>query len=110
MAETFTHVCAFCGLVGHYQHFIKGFAHIARPLYNILRKEVKMGLVQLPPEAQEEVRIMKGKIQSAPMLVFPDYDKPLLLEMDASKEGLGAVLSQHKMMGTTIQSPLEVAP
>ena len=31
MAETFTQVCAFCGLVGHYGHFIQGFAHITRP-------------------------------------------------------------------------------
>ena len=45
--ETFTQVHTFCGLVGHYQCFIKGFAHIVRPLYNILGKEVKMGSVQL---------------------------------------------------------------
>ena len=55
-----------------------------------------MELVQLPPEAQEVVRILKGKIQSAPVLVFPDFDKPFLLEMDTSKEGLGAVLSQKQ--------------
>ena len=93
MSETFTQVCTFCGLVRHYQHFIKGFTHIMRPLYNILGKEVKMGLVQLPPEAQEVVR---SKIQSALVLVFPDFDKPFLLEMDTSKEGLGAVLSQKQ--------------
>ena len=80
-------------LVGHYWHFIKGFAHIARPLYNVLGKEIKMGPVQLPPEAQEVVRTMKGKIQSAPVLVFLDFNKPFLLEADTSKEGLGALLS-----------------
>ena len=55
-----------------------------------------MGLVQLPSEAQEEVSILKDKIQSAPMLVFPDFDRQFLLETDASKEGLGAVLSQKQ--------------
>ena len=45
MPETFTQVCAFCRLAGHYRHFIKGFAHIARSLYDVLGKEVKMGLV-----------------------------------------------------------------
>ena len=99
MLETFTQVCSFCGLVGHYQCFIKGFAHIARPLYNVLGKEVKIGLVQLPSEAQEVVRILKDKIQSAPVLVFPDFDKQFLLETDASKEGLGAVLSQKQEDG-----------
>ena len=90
MPETFTQVCTV------YQHFIKGFAHIAKPLYNVLGKEVKIGPVQLCPEAQETVRTLKGKIQSAPVLVFPDFDKPFLLETDTSKEGLGAVLSQKQ--------------
>ena len=49
MPETYTQVCAFCGLVGHYRRFIKGFANIACPLYDMLGKEVKMGLVDLPP-------------------------------------------------------------
>ena len=96
MPETYTQVCAFCGLAGHYWHFIKGFAHLARPLYNVLGKEVKIGLVQLPPEAWEAVRILKNNIQTAPVLVFPDFDKPSLLEMDASKERLGVVLSQRQ--------------
>ena len=42
------------------------------------------------------VRILKDKIQSVPVLVFPDFDKPFLLETDTSKEGLGAVLSQKE--------------
>ena len=94
--ESFTQVRTFYGLVGHYQHFIKGFAHIVRPLYKVLGKEVKMGPVQLPQEAQEVVRILTDKILSAPVLVFPDFDKPFLLERDASKEWLGAMLSQKQ--------------
>ena len=96
MPKTYMQVHAFCGLAGHYRRFIKGFANIACPLYNILGKEVKMGLVDLPLKAREAVGILKGKVQSMPVLVFPDFDKPFLLEMDASKEGLGVVLSQKQ--------------
>ena len=95
MPETCTQVCAFCGLAGHYRRFIKGFANIVHPLYDVLGREVKMGPVDLPPEAWEAVDVLKGRVQSVPVLVFPDFDKPFLLETDASKEGLGAVLS-HK--------------
>ena len=94
MPETYKQVSAFYRLAGHYQRFIKGFANIVWPLYDVLGKEVKMGLVDLPQEAQEDVNILKRKVQSMPILVFPDFDKPFLLEMDASKEALGAVLSQ----------------
>ena len=99
MPETYTQVRTFCGLAGHYRRFIKGFANIACPLYDVLGKEVKMGLVDLPPKAWEAVDILKGKVQSAPVLMFPDFDKPLLLETDAFKEGLGAVLSQKQSVG-----------
>ena len=96
MPETYMQVHAFCRLAGHYRRFIKGFANIAHPLYDMLGKEVKMGLVDLPPEAWEAMGILKGKVQSMPVLVFPDLDKPFLLETDASKEGLGVVLSQKQ--------------
>ena len=96
MPETYMQVHVFCGLVRHYQRFIKGFANIAQPLYDVLGKEVKMGPVDLPLEAWEAVDILKRKVQSMPILVFPDFDKPFLLETDASKEGLGAVLSQKQ--------------
>ena len=34
-----------------------------------------------------------------PILAFPDYMKDFLIEMDASKEGLGVVLSQKQADG-----------
>ena len=49
MPETYTQVCMFCRLAGHYWRFIKGFTNIAQPLYDVLGKEVKMGPVDLAP-------------------------------------------------------------
>ena len=93
MPETYMQVHTFCRLAGHYRRFIKGFANIAHPLYDMLGKEVKMYPVDLPLEAMD---VLKGKVQSTPVLVFPDFDKPFLLEMDASKERLRVVLSQKQ--------------
>ena len=94
MPETYIEVRVFCGLSGHYRCFIRDFACLAHALYDLLGDEIKMGPVMLTPEAEEAVRVLKENIMSAPVLVFPDFNKPFLLETDASKEGLGAVLSQ----------------
>ena len=55
MPETYTEVRAFCGLAGHYRHFIRNFVHLAHVLYGVLGDEVKMGPVTLTPKAEEVV-------------------------------------------------------
>ena len=87
------------GLVGHYRHFIKGFAKIAAPLYDLTsgnNKDKKSEHVDLSPEAHEAFDRLKAPCLQAPILAFPDFTKPFLLEMDASGRGLGAVLSQKQ--------------
>ena len=39
--DTYTKVKSFVGLMGHYRHFIKGFANIATPLYDLTSGETK---------------------------------------------------------------------
>ena len=93
---------SFIGLVGHYRCFIKGFAKIAAPLYdptNGDNKDKKLEHVDLSPEALEAFDHLKAACLQAPILAFPDFDKPFLLEMDASGRGLGAVLSQKQADG-----------
>ena len=100
--DTYTKVKSFAGLVGHYRHFIKGFAKIAPPLYDLTscnNKDKKSEHVDLSPEALEAFDRLKAACLQAPILAFPDFDKPFLLEMDASGKGLGAVLSQKQADG-----------
>ena len=100
--DTYTKVKSFVGLVGHYRHFIKGFAKLAVPLYDLTsgdNKDKKLEHVDLSPEALEAFDHLKATCLQAPILAFPDFDKPFLLEMDASGKGLGAVLSQKQADG-----------
>ena len=100
--DTYTEVKSFIGLMDHYRHFIKGFDNIATPLYDLTsgeNKDKKSEHLDLPPEAQEAFDCLKAACLQAPILSFPDFSKPFLLEMDASGKGLGAVLSQKQSDG-----------
>ena len=97
--QTYTEIRAFLGLVGHYRWFIKGFAQIAQPLNEHLAGEGtsrKSAWVSLSKEALEAFKALKQACMNGPVLAFADYTKDFLLETDASKEGMGAVLSQKQ--------------
>ena len=56
--------------------------------------------MDLPPfkwdsKHQESFDRLKDALISSPILAYPNYDKPFILETDASLKGLGAVLSQE---------------
>ena len=96
LPQTYMEIWAFLSLDGDYQWFIKGFAHIAQPLHEHLSGKgasKKSEQVKLMEEAFET---LKKACLKAPMLAFANFDKPFLLETDASKIGLGAVLSQKQ--------------
>ena len=88
--------------MGNYWCFIKGFAKIAAPLYDLTsgdNKDKKSEHIDLSPEAQEAFDCLKTACLQAPILAFPDFNKPFLLETDTSGRGLGAVLSQKQADG-----------
>ena len=55
--------------------------------------------MSLSEEALEAFRALKQACMNSPVLAFADYTKDFLLETDASKERLGAVLSQRQEDG-----------
>ena len=96
--KNYTAVRSFIGMTGFFRRFIKHFARIAKPLNDLLEgrgKEFKLQPVTLSPEALEAFHALKEKCMTAPVLAFADFKKPFRLTTDASKEGLGAVLSQQ---------------
>ena len=102
LPRTYTEVHAFLGLVGHYRKFIKGFACIAQPLSKYLTGEGasrKLEWVSFTEDALKTFEALKQACMTAPILAFTDYTKPFLLETNASKDGLGAVLLQKQADG-----------
>ena len=88
--------------MGHYQQFIKGFAHIAQPLNGLLSGEGtsrKSERVSLLEDALRAFDALKQVCMSSQVLAFANYAKEFLLETNASKEGLGAVLFQKQADG-----------
>ena len=88
--------------MGHYRQFIKGFAQIAQLLNEHLAGEGasrKMELVLLSKDTLVAFQALKQACMNSPVLAFADYMKDFLLKTDASKVGLGAVLSQKQVDG-----------
>ena len=76
--------------------------HIAQLINRLLSGEGahrKLEWVLLPEDALRAFDALKQTCMSASVLTFANYTKEFLLETDASKEGLGAVLSQKQVDG-----------
>ena len=88
--QTYTEVCAFLGLVGHYRRFLKRFACIMQPLNEHLTREGasrKSEWVSLSKDALEAFETLKQVCMTTLVLAFTDCTKPFLLDTDASKDG-----------------------
>ena len=59
----------------------------------------KIEWVLLSKDALVAYQTLKQACMNSPVVAFADYMKDFLLKMDASKEGLGAVLSQKQADG-----------
>eukprot|EP00794_Sanderia_malayensis_P021278 gene21278-biopygen16313 len=85
------HLRFFLGLAGYYRKFIPGFATVSSPLTELTKKGVKF---LWEDHHQLAFEVLKTRLCSAPVLAYPNFDLPFLLQTDASDVGLGAVLAQ----------------
>jgi hypothetical protein len=89
-------VRSFLGFCNFYRTFIRGFAHLARPLNELTRKDVEWSWETRHQKAFEE---LKHRVTTEPVLAHPILTDPFELEVDASGFAMGAVLLQRKEDG-----------
>jgi hypothetical protein len=84
-------VQSFMGFLNFYHRFIEGFAKIARPLHNLMKKGTpfKFGEEELAAFAK-----LKELITSTPILMLPNLTQPFHVQADSSDFATGGVLSQ----------------
>ena len=81
----------FLGMCSYYRRFVRSFAKIAAPLHRLSEK----GNAWLwTDECQQAFDTLKHQLVSAPILSLPNFSHDFILDIDASGNGLGAVLSQ----------------
>ena len=104
--NTIKQLRSFVGFASYYRKYVNGFSSIAGPLHDLvtcLNKEIKergrfKGTFRerWGQDCDKAFALLKETLCSAPILGYADYQKPFVVETDASHLGLGAVLSQDQ--------------
>ena len=102
------------GFLNYYRSSIRDFSRKAKPLYNLLaepkekitkQKRASSNKKRQKPSGQpiiwteQHQNILENLIESlksAEIMVFPDFTLPFIVQCDASKNGLGAILYQKQ--------------
>ncbi|GFT62502.1 retrovirus-related Pol polyprotein from transposon 412 [Trichonephila clavipes] len=90
--ENLRELRSFLGLCTYYRKFVKEFSNIAGPLHKLTESKQKF---QWTKECEDSFLQLKEALTSSPILIYPQPDKPFILDTDASNESVGAVLSQE---------------
>lgn len=103
---TVKQVRSLLGLIGWYRRFIPNFAELVAPLSSLLKKNRRFEWTE---ECSKSFEAVRNLLVSAPILSCPNFDKPFMVQTDASAYGLGAVLSQKCEDGDRVISYLSRA-
>ena len=83
---------SFIGLINNYICFVEAFAMIALPLYQLLNKGV---VWRWNVAEQGAFTQLKEVLCTSPILIYSRFELPFLVQMDASRDVVGANLNQR---------------
>ncbi len=83
----------FIGFLNYYSKYIKNFAHTAKPLFSLLKKDRKF---EWTKDQEDSFNELKAKLINYQKLVSVDINSPFYVYTDASNYAIGAVLIQEK--------------
>jgi hypothetical protein len=92
---TKTQVKQFLGLTGYYADFISHYQDKAYYLTELLKRN-KPDKVQWGEQEQRALESLKQALVSKPILVPPHFSRPYILQTDASRVAVSAILCQKQ--------------
>lgn len=84
----------FFDLTGYYCRFVEQYGTIAGPFTHLLKRDE---FVWIKKAAEAFEKLKKVKV-TFPVLALSDFSQPFTVKTDASRKGLGAVLSQNQRL------------
>jgi len=94
--KTMKEVQKFLGFCNFYRRFVKNYSALARPLFNLTKKDVPFHW----DHAEEQAfRMLQSALTLALVLILLDYEKPFTLITDASDYATGSILEQEDAFG-----------
>jgi len=81
----------FMGLANYYRKFVPHFSNLAKPIVALTRKDAEF---RWTDHHQKCFEMIKEMLCDAPVLKYPDPQKPYVLFTDASKYAWGGLLTQ----------------
>ena len=99
---------SFLGFTGYYCRFIQDFSRIVKPLNELLIGHPTNKASKRKAKTRQKVKVKWDEIEqmsfdtiiqkltNPPVLAYADFSKPFVLNVNASIDGLGAVLYQEQ--------------
>jgi hypothetical protein len=92
--KTVKELLRFLGGVNFYRDFIPQFSSFASILYKMSQSDKKFKSRSKSDEASESFDKLKTALTSSPLLAFPDFNLPFMIQCDALNVAVDAVLGQ----------------